>query len=528
MGRESRPIKLNTLYHKSYDGGLNDTASPREIRRDEASVLNNWCIAQQGRLTRRNGLTQVGSTPTNVVGGLHTYFRSAGGKDLLIMDGTSLKYLNSTTFDALDSGFTAGNPFWFANCPVNGKVYISNEDNDTHTWDRASVTLNSCLTDLTNTHYRANVMVWHKNHMFFLNNLEYGGTTYENTLGWSDFGAPDTHDTTNAKTEIPGGGRLITANDLGDALVIFKERSIHYLTGWGEADWAITATSSNVAGLSEQIGCIAPRGTTRVGNEIWFVDDEGQIRRVMQTDFNAYRTDHISTKIQDTLSGINKAQLSKAVAWTSGDHVYFAFPNGSDTDNSIIAVFDIVASKRKGGAEAWEIITGWHPKFITDYLPSTTPVMYIADGSSKKIYSYTGDDDDGVAISARYDSKDDDYDKPDRYKRYKFGYAQASSTNSSVDVDIYASVDQAPYGKVGTIEMESNGSTLGPTGLATMGPTGSFILGGGGRAEEKFYYTAGGGSPRGKTVRHSIRHATVNQQPTVDNWSSHYKERPLR
>lgn len=610
-------MRLSTLYHQSYDGGLNDTASSRRIDRDEASVLENWCIRYQGKLYRRNGLTQVGSTLTNAPAGLHAYFRSDGGKDLLVMDGDTLKYLNGTTFSPLDSGFVAGKPFWMETCPLNDKVYISNEDNTTHVWNRqatagtigsttftggglndgtfggnysgggqtyqveidstgapdtfrwsddggatwkatgveitgtaqalsngVTVTFGattghtngdyweasptSMLSDLTSTHFNANVMKWHKNHLFFLNNLSYGGQTYPHRLGWSDIAAPETHDTSNAVTDIPGNGRLITAADLGDVLVLFKEHSIHYLSGWGETEWKITATASNVAGLSEQIGCVAPRGVTRVGNELWFVDDEAQIRRIYQTDFDAYRTDHISTKIQGTLAKINKAQLAKAVAWTSNDHVYFAFPQGSENENSLVVAFDILASKRNGGEEAWEVITGWEPSFMIDYLPSATPVLYLTDVTAKKVYSHTGDTDDGSAIPARWDSKDDDYDKPERFKRYKFGYAQASSTNSSVKVDIYASVDQAPYGKVGTIEMQANGSTLGPTGNATMGPTGTFILGGGGRAEAKFYYTAGGGSARGKTVRHSIRHNVKDQQPIIDNWSSHYKERPLR
>lgn len=520
--------RLSTLYHSSYDGGLNDTDSPREIERNEASVLHNWCIKDQGRLSRRDGLTQVGNALTGAATGLHAYLRGDGGKDLLVMDGTTLKYLNSTTFASLDSGFTTGNLFWMENCPVNDKVYISNEDNTTHSWDRASTTLNSCLTDLGNTKYQANVLRWHKNHMFFLNNLTVGATVYPNSIGWSAMGDPDTHDTTNDRIDIPGNGRVITACDQGNVLVIFKERSIVYLSGWGDTDWRITATASNVANLSEQVGCVAPRGATRVGNEVWFVDDEGQIRRIYQTDFDAFRSDHVSTKIQGTLGGINKGQLAKAIAWTSGDHVYFAFPNSTDTENSILAVFDILASKRNKNREAWEIITGWDPKLMIDYLPSATPVLYLADATTGKIYSNTGDDDNSVAIDARWDSRDDDYDRPDRYKRYKFGYAQASNGQSGVDVDYYVSVDQAPYGKVGSLGLSSVGSTLKPSGNATMGPTGSFILGGGGRAELKFYYTDGGGSARGKTVRHSIRHAVINEQPIVDGFTSHYKERQLR
>lgn len=519
--------KLSTFYLKDYDGGLNDTSSPRQIERNEASILQNWHIRTKGQLTRRDGLLQVGSTLTNSAGGLHGYFRSNGGKDLLVMDGGTLKYLNTTTFDALDSGFTSGKPFWLETCPLNDKVYIANEDNTTHAWDRASTTLNSSLSDLGTTKYQANVLRWHKNHMFFLNNLTLNTTTYPHSIAWSAMGDPETHDTTNDRIDIPGGGRVITAVDQGNVLVIFKERAIQFLDGWGSNSWRITSSSSNVANFDEQVGCIAPRGACRVGNEVWFIDDEGQIRRIYQTDFDAFRRDIVSTKIQGTLAGINKAQLSKAVMWSNNDYVYCALPNGSDTENSIVLCFDLITSKRSGG-EAWEVITGWTPSLMTDYIPSSTPELYLADSQSGKIYLHTGDDDDGVAIDADWTGKEDDYDRPERFKRYKFGYLTGMSGAGDMDVTVHASIDGAGFAKLSTLNLLAAGTKLGPTGSATMGPTGEFVLGGNRYREDKFYYSGGGGAVRGKIVRHSIRHHALNETPIVNTFTSHYKERGLR
>lgn len=519
--------KLSSYYQESYDGGLNDTSSPRQIKRNEASVLQNWHIRTKGQLTRRAGLTQVGSALDGPATALHGYFRSDGGKDLLLMDDTDLKYLNGSTFDTLDSGFTASSIVAMETCPTNDKVYISSEDNTTHVWDRAATTLNSCLTDLGTTHWQANVMRWHKNHMFFLNNLTLNGTVYANSIAWSDMGDPETHDTTSDRIDIPGGGRVITAVDQGNVLVIFKERAIQYLEGWGDNSWRITASTSNVANFDEQVGCIAPRGACRVGNEVWFVDDEGQIRRIYQTDFDAFRRDIISTKIQGTLATVNKAHLARAVMWSNNDYVYVALPTGSSTTNDLVLCYDLITSKRRG-EEAWEVITGWGPAIMTDYIPSSVPVLYLADATAGTIYSHTGDDDAGSAIDAVWTGKEDDYDRPERYKRFRFGYVSGEATSGDIDVGIYASVDGAAFANIGTLELEATGSTLGPSGNATMGPTGVFRLGGNSYAEKKFYYASGGGAVRGKTVKHSIRHTTLDEQPIVNTYSSHYKERPLR
>lgn len=518
---------LSTLYHDNYDLGLDDTASPKQVDRKGASILRNWHIRNKGQLVRRDGLTQVGDTLDNPAGALYGYLRANGGKDLMVMDGGTLKYLNGTTFDALDDGFTAGNPFWLETCAANDRLYISNEDNTTHVWDRAATTLNSALTDLGNTKYQANVLRWHKNHMFFLNNLTVGSTVYPGSIGWSAMGDPETHDTTNDRIDIPGGGRVVTAVDQGNALVIFKERAIQFLTGWGDTDWQITSSSSNVAGFDEQVGCLAPRGACRVGDEVWFIDNEAQIRRIYQTDFDAFRRDIVSTKIQGTLAGINTSQLAKVVLWSSNDYVYVALPNGADTHNSIVLAYDLITSKRTG-KEAWETITGWTPGILTDYIPASTPVLYLADATTGKIYEHAGDDDDGVAIDADWTSNDDDYDRPERSKRYKFGYVTGESGTGDVDVTIHASLDGAPFAQIGTLSLIATGSKLGPTGAATMGPTGSFILGGNAYREEKFYYQNGGGAVRGKTVRHSIRHHVAGQKPIVNTFTSHYKERELR
>ena len=62
------------------------------------------------------------------------------------------------------------------------------------------------------------------------------------------------------------------------------ETSILYLSGYGDADWRITASNNNVNNYAESVGSISPKGITNVGNEVWFIDQNAQIRRLYQTD----------------------------------------------------------------------------------------------------------------------------------------------------------------------------------------------------------------------------------------------------
>lgn len=520
-------MRLSTYYHRDYSGGLNDSASDSEIKRNEASLLRNWDITYEGQLNKRLGLTLTGNDMSNnAILGLHTYLRSDGGKDLVTMEGTTLRYLNSTTWDSLDTGFTTGLRTSFETCPLNDKLYIVNGTENTHSWDRAAVTNNACLTDMTNAVPTGKVIKWHKNHMFVINNTKWGGTSYPNRIAWSALGDPDTWDTTNDFIDLPGGGRGITFGELGDSLVIFKERSIMFMSGWGDSDWRITASASNVANIDEAVGCLAPNGVTRVGNELWFIDDEGVIRRLYQTDFDAFRKDIVSTKIRGTLSGLNKSQIARAVAWTYNDKVFFSIPTGSDAYNSLVLVYDIIASKRTG-EEAWTTYTGWNISAFTAYPTAQAVDLYLGDDRDGKVYKHSSYSDNGTAINSRWDGKDDDYDKPESYKRYKFGYVTGTAS-TDIDVGVYASMDGGAFADLGDLNLADDGTPLGPTGAAAMGPTGTFLLGGNSKGEKKYYFTDGGGTASGKSVKMSIRHATDAEDPIVNTFSNHFKQKNIR
>jgi hypothetical protein len=518
--------QLTPYNQADYSGGLNNSESSENIAQDEASLLRNWDITEAGKLTQRAGLTQVGDTISNsFISGLHSYRRTNGGKDLLMMEKTNLRYLNANTWTVLDSGFTTDLPTWFETCPINDKVYITNGTDALHSWDRASTSLNACLTSLATTVPRGKVLRWHKNHMFTVNAVKESSDVYRKRVYWSNLGDPDTWTPATNFFDVPGEGNSITVADMGDSLVVFNEHSIQFLSGWGSTSWIITASSSNVANLDEQVGCIAPRGVTKVGNEVWFVDDEGFIRRIYQTDFDAYRRDVISTKLNGTFSGINKSQLAKAVAFTWNDKVFFAIPNGSSTVNSLVLVYDLNASKRKGGAEAWTTYTGWTPAMIETHIPASTIEMYIGDASVGKVYQHTGKDDAGVPIDCRWDGKNYDYGTPN-WKRFKWGDAEAPNMGDT-DVDVYASMDSSPFSKLTTINLQGSGSKLGPTGTFLLGPTGIAKTAGNENVNSRYYFTTGGGTASAKRVRMSIRH-NDGEEAEINNFINYFKSHSIR
>lgn len=514
---------FDSYRHQSYDGGLNNTASRRDIERNQASVLQNWDITFKGRLKSRLGLTQVGNTQANVIYSSGVYRKKNGTNLLLINEGTNVKYLSGANFVSVGTTDTVSQAqrMGYANVITEDKIYLSSEDNGLLYWDQGAGGLSAVASSIS-----GNVIVWYQNHLFHINNVNVSSTKYSDRIYWSNFGDPETYDTVNNFIPLPGEGKAVTANVLGDSLVVFKEDSYMFLSGYGSNSWKISATSTSIANTDSSVGCVAPKGTVRVSaNELWFIDNQGQIRRLTQTDYG-YSSKVMSDNIQGTINSLSIADLNKAVAWYDNDKIYFAVRSSGGTANDTILVFDRKASSRNGGKEAWTVYKGWEVNDFISFEISSVPTLFVVGDSSKKVYSHTGGSDDSVAIVCRWDGKNDDYDKPERFKKYAYGYIHSQAQNDET-ISILASIDGTSFSQIDSFVLSSTGTPLGPTGGAKMGPTGSFILGGGDDLEEKYYFADGGGSITGKTLTMSIR-ASVDQQVYTDTFNNHFALRSLK
>lgn len=361
--------------------------------------------------------------------------------------------------------------------------------------------------------------------MFTLNNVNISGTKYKNRVYISNFGDPNTYTTGTDFVNLQGIGDAVTADILGNSLVVFKTHSYSFLSGYGLASWVLSSTVSNIENIDNSVGCVAPRGTVRVSaNELWFIDQNGQIRRLSQTDYG-FGSKVMSNNIQATIDTINYGYLSNAVAWTDDEKIYFAIPTSASTENNTVLVFDLKAYSRTG-KEAWTTYTGWIVSDMVSIPISNNPEVIIAGGSNKKIYRHVGTDDDGVDIDCRWDSGLDDYDKPEIYKKYAYGYMYAAN-QGDIDVTIHASIDGTSFSQVGTFNLQGSGSTLGPTGSFLLGPTGDNRLGGGEDLEYKYYFYDGGGAITGKSLVQSIRYSG-DQSCYVYTFTNHFVERSLK
>jgi len=517
--------RFNTYRNKGYDGGLNNASSRRDIERDQASILENWDIGNKGRLTSRLGRTQVGNTLSNAVNTMGVYRQQAGTNYLLLNEGTDVRYLNGATWTDIGN-LTSAEDVSYANVMPSNKVYLSSENNGLNSWDGSTYSAVS-------SSISGNVIMWYQNHLFHINNVNVSSTKYPHRIYWSDFGDPEAYTTGTSFVNLPGEGKAVTMNVLGNNLVVFKEDSYMFLSGYGSSSWAISASATSITNTDSSVGCVAKRGTVRVGaNELWFMDNQGYVRKITQSDYgynSKVMSDNLDLSkitIDGVKVGIDLTKLNNCVAWYDDNKVYFALTATGSSVNNVVLVFDRKASARNSNHEAWTVYTGWDVSDLVSFGTGVNPTMYIADPTTKKVYTHTGGDDDGTAIDCRWDSRNDDYDKPERYKKYTYGYIYSQAQDDE-DVTIHSAVDGASFSRVGLFNLQTDGTLLGPTGPATMGPTGSFVLGGNQDLEKKYYYSDGGGTITGKTISMSIRTST-NNQIYVDNFVNHFTIRSLR
>jgi hypothetical protein len=452
----------NFVYYRkrTYSGGQNDAADLDQLRDDESRVVQNAYIGKEGIVQKRSGTTILGDdTGDTKITGLDSWKESDGTKWLFSTTGTDLRYLNSTTWDTLDNGFTTGLDTEFV--VADNKLYILNGTDNMHSYDGASVALNSGLVDMGNAAVpKAKYGVWWKNYMFICGASVFDGTSYPTRVWFSNIGDADTWTTATDYFDVGlDDGQAITGIGILDKfLVIFKENSIYILTGDGPSAWKLSATVNNLVTIANGVGCASHRSIVQVSNDLWFMDQNGNIRSIRKNEEGGNPLyGIISANIQGTIDGLNKGSLSKVAGKLFNNRVYYAAPNGSSSFNNILMVADLrIRIDKPLNPHPWVTYTGWSPGVLAVYLPSNQPQLYYGEGDADSLIyqAETGTNDNSAAID--FDIKDRmiDLRDPDMRKTARFIIVTAES-GGDYNVAVSSSLDGTTFSEHGNINLYS-------------------------------------------------------------------------
>jgi hypothetical protein len=301
--------------------GLNVFVSENFINDAEASSLQNVETVEVGAITKRRGISAVGTGLVNAPKGLGSYVTSTV-RQLLTVDGTALKYLNGTSWTSYAGGivFTASQNTSFTQCA--GYMFV-------HNGTDAATKLDGTTATRPGTTVSSSFGIYYHDRQFAS-----GVATQPNRLYISsptnvdDFtNAVDTATTHPGSTAYLGtdakfvdialndGDKITALGKFQDLLIIFKERSI----------WSLELDSAGVPIVKlvqAGVGCVSHRGIDNVDNDLFFPTRRGYgVLGNEPNYFNAVRTNELSQRITPLYQQVTPANLSSIVSIYS-DYIF--------------------------------------------------------------------------------------------------------------------------------------------------------------------------------------------------------------
>jgi len=157
----------------------------------------------------------------------------------------------------------------------------------------------------------------------------------------SDILDQDTYDQIQNQFKIASGGAdfIVGLQPFSeDNLVAFARNSIHLIRGVG-ADLA----NSSVQEITREVGCVARKSIAQVGNQIFFLSDNGVYGVAFEDLYNLRGAAvPLSESINPLIARINKSYAANAVASYHDNRYYIAVPLDNSTVNNAILVYNFL------------------------------------------------------------------------------------------------------------------------------------------------------------------------------------------
>lgn len=398
------------------------------------------------------------SMTTTPITGLATFITDAGSVKELRIQGTALQYNNSGVWTNLDTGFTTGLDTWFTQ--AGNKIYILNGTDYVHSYDGTTVT------DLGNTTYpNGKYATFWKNYLFICGDGIIDGTNYKSRVWFSALGDPDSFTIGTDYFDVgkSDGQDIMGIAPLGEFLVIFKRKSIYIMSGSNPDAWRLTGSVNNLSQIANGIGCVSAKSIVQVGNDLWFMSDDG-IRSIRRNEEGSIPLmGLVSGNVSGTIDTINWTYATKIAGVYFDNKVYMAIPTGtSTTNNKVLVANTMIQLDKPFNPHPWFVYTGWNVYCWNIYLSGSIPALHYGDAKTTNVIRAESTDSDATSSSGiDFDvrGKMIDLQVPEMKKTVRFmKYGVLGSGN--YNLDLYTSLDGNTWTFRQSINMEQ-GNTWG-------------------------------------------------------------------
>lgn len=257
------------------DGGLNETSDESALAVNQLRRTTNARLTEYGAISKRGGTQRVSAVISsgNKIQNGFTWRQDSGNNQIMVVtNGT----LYTSTYGSLPwtwtsrtgSLSTSAVPSFaqFRDAGGSDVVYIS-DNGLLNKWNGTTLTVNIANTLSTSVICVHNQRLW-----------GCGNSTYPDSIFYSDLNNGDTLG--NASS---GGGQIVVRTfgdetivglaSVNTSLLIFHERGISRLTGYGQDDINVAP-----AGVTADVGTIAPNAIVPFNNVAFFITERGLYR----------------------------------------------------------------------------------------------------------------------------------------------------------------------------------------------------------------------------------------------------------
>lgn len=500
---------LLSFDHK-YFFSMIDTDDPESIPDYFAQNIENWNIRNRGVLEMRDGLTARGTLPSKTVIGRGLLKTPTLMHLIRVLDGAanSAKFqysLDGTTWNDITGGGSKTTATVWHMVQANNVLYAVNGVDTPVKYDGATMSTVAAIPNGT-------CIEWWKNMLFV------GGVvSIPDRLYFSNAGSPETFGGSDyLNINLGDVSKLIGIKGSGGTnsrLFLGKERSVWYIVGSTTSDFVLQT-------LTYEHGVASHEAMIPVKNDIWVVDTDGNVRSLYRSQSDDPFSSIRSSQIMQTVAGLNRVAITKASAVYYNNYALFFVPNGVDSYNSLVLVFDTLANEGKGG---WVKYTNWNIEGAVVF-PLSTPRLFLFDArtSNGQCYEWTGTSDNGQAITAKYETKLYNHGFPERQKVWKFTH-QMAPVIGDVNFNFYSSIDRYYYTQLKQINLLGTGNKY----LGIDWTLGVDKLGSGGFVKEKIPMTDNGGTNTGYTVQVKLEAVSAAIKIKIRNFVMHYRVKGL-
>lgn len=486
----------------NFNGGLNSTSGPLSVSNNESSSLQNIDFNKYGSILKRNGYTALNTSAisgTPASDGLWWYeYSSSGSYASFLMNITNgvvykMDSLDGTWDDITGMAtVTAGNFFDFEN--FLNEVYITNGTDAPLKWNGSSnVSLMTVPANLT----KAKVVVQYNNYLF-LGNVTVNSVAYPSRFYWCEIKDTSTWlSTSYIEVSKDDGQQIQQMWVMGDRLVIFKDRSIYFISFTGDNDIPFTLSRSN-----SPVGCIAPFSVQEVENGLIFLSYDGFYY------FDGNNSYKISLKIQNTINSYNITRLAQArsMRQKSKNRYFCSLPSNGQTANDTVIVWDWLLN-------AFSAYSGISAAAMTTvYVSGIEERVYFSDYSGFVYRMDTGSDDYPLNVQTAINSY--------YYTNWKH-YDDIVDQKGIPNIVLYYQNSNSVLTLAYAYDFESTDTYTQTLSLATATSTyGSSVYGTG-------TYAGAGGSQtrrdlkgRGRVIRFGFKNSTIGETFQIDGLGS--------